>query len=335
VTENSIKEPGSWQTQGTGRVATPVWSRQTVSDPRSPRLAVCRSTPAGHPPTNRFARAMALQLGSTPLVKPMRSTQESGSAPSTDCPRHETRILIVDDCTLFRETLAAVLTADDAVATSVAWDLRSLRAAFEDCMPKIVLLSTSTRDSAALLHATIDSTPDAKVIAVGVSEDDEPTIVACAEAGVTGYHLRSESLDDLLQLIRKVTHGESACSPRVAPILLRRLSMLAAERQPGPKELVLTAREIEILRMLEMGLSNRDIADQLCIALHTVKNHVHSVLGKLGVSTRAQAVAFARSLQCSEVHAEGSRHGTGPKMAPTVHIRPGRTGLIVDQCDAS
>jgi DNA-binding NarL/FixJ family response regulator len=203
--------------------------------------------------------------------------------------------LIVDDCTLYRENLAAVLAANDRAAPRVAWDLPSLRSALEECTPDVVLLSMSTRDSAVLLRTTIASDPVAKVIAVGVSEDDESTIVACAEAGVTGYHLRSESLNDLLLLLRKVARGESACSPRVAAILLQRLSTLAAERKPGAEELVLTAREIQILRMLEMGLSNRDIADQLCIALHTVKNHVHSVLGKLGVSTRAQAVAASRT----------------------------------------
>ena len=80
-------------------------------------------------------------------------------------------------------------------------------------------------------------------------------------------------------------------------MLLRRLSALAARPQPEAKELVLTARQAQILRMLEMGLSNRDIADQLRIAIHTVKNHVHSVLTKLGVSTRAEAAALARTVR--------------------------------------
>lgn len=62
------------------------------------------------------------------------------------------------------------------------------------------------------------------------------------------------------------------------------------------KELVLTAREIQILRMLELGLANQEIADKLCIAVHTVKNHVHNLLTKLGVSTRAQAAALGRTM---------------------------------------
>lgn len=251
------------------------------------------------PSTNGFASATASLPGSIAALNPVGGSRDPAlgwEANSSERRRHDTRILIVDDCTLYRENLAAVLAANDRAAPRVAWDLPSLRSALEECTPDVVLLSMSTRDSAVLLRTTIASDPVAKVIAVGVSEDDESTIVACAEAGVTGYHLRSESLNDLLLLLRKVARGESACSPRVAAILLQRLSTLAAERKPGAEELVLTAREIQILRMLEMGLSNRDIADQLCIALHTVKNHVHSVLGKLGVRTRAQAVAVSRSL---------------------------------------
>ncbi len=243
-------------------------------------------------------------LDSEPQSNPVerQDVPERGwGAPPNDRQVGVLEVLIVDDCTLYRENLAAVLATSDAVATSLAWDLMSLRAALGASAPDIVLLSVTTKNNAVLLRTTIASKPDARVIAVGVSEDDESTIVACAEAGVTGYHLRSESLDDLLALICKVARGDCACPPRVATILLRRLSMLAAIREPAAEALVLTAREIQILRMLEMGLSNRDIADQLCIALHTVKNHVHSVLGKLRVGTRAQAAAVSRSIQCTGV----------------------------------
>ncbi len=252
--------------------------------------------------TNGFHGATALPHGITALEPVVSPGQASGlHAVPRERRRGETRILIVDDCTLYRENLASVLGANRAVAPCVAWDLPSLQTALEEGTPHIVLLSTSTKDAAALLKTIVANSPDAKVIAMGVSENDETTIVACAEAGVTGYHLRSESFEDLLMMIRNIRHADTGCSPRVGAILLRRLSMLAAERQPEPEELVLTAREIQILRMLEKGLSNRDIADQLCIALHTVKNHVHSLLGKLGVSSRAQAVAVSHSMQYSMV----------------------------------
>jgi DNA-binding NarL/FixJ family response regulator len=176
--------------------------------------------------------------------------------------------------------------------------------AIEIMKPRVILLNMATRDSTMLLRHALKLSPTARVIVMGMSEDDESEIVACAEAGVAGYHLRNESLGDLLVLIRQVAAGESLCSPRVSAILLRRLSALASQRQLAQKELVLTRREAQILKMLELGLSNRDIAEQLCIAVHTVKNHVHSVLTKLGVSTRAQAVALAHTIRYTESESE-------------------------------
>lgn len=206
------------------------------------------------------------------------------------------RILILNDCAMFRDYLVAVLASYGADSPGVAWDLVSLIAAFEATQPRIILLDSRTRDSTMLLRQAMKLSPHIRLVVLGVSEDDEAEIVAYAEAGVAGYHLRSESLEDLLVLIHKVAAGGSLCSPRVSAILLRRLSALASQGRPAAKELVLTSREIQILRMLEMGLTNRDIAEQLRIAVHTVKNHVHSLLTKLGVSTRAQAAARARAI---------------------------------------
>ncbi|WP_236950302.1 response regulator transcription factor [Mycobacterium sp. MS1601] len=143
----------------------------------------------------------------------------------------------------------------------------------------------------------MDINPELRVIAIGASEADESDILACAEAGVAGYHMRSDSLGDLIVLIHDVAAGISSCPPVVSAMLLRRLSSLAAQSKTSERELVLTAREIQILRMIEMGRSNRDIADDLDIAVHTVKNHVHNLLTKLGVSTRAEAAALSRTIR--------------------------------------
>jgi DNA-binding NarL/FixJ family response regulator len=212
----------------------------------------------------------------------------------------DTRVLIVDDSTLYRDYLAGVIAAHGVVSPGVAWDLPSLILAIENTKPQVILLNMATRDSAMLLRQALKLSPTVRVVALDLSEDDESEIVACAEAGVAGYHLRTESLGDLLVLIRKVAAGESLCSPRVSAILLRRLSALASQRQAADTELVLTAREAQILKMLELGLSNRDIAEKLCIAVHTVKNHMHSLLSKLGVRTRAQAAALSRTIRYTE-----------------------------------
>jgi DNA-binding NarL/FixJ family response regulator len=230
----------------------------------------------------------------------MGSTELAWEGTEEQDPLRDESILIVDDCTLYRENLAATFALHGTAAPSVAWDLPSLVTALEDTTPSIVLLNIATRGSALLLRAAVEISPNVRMIVLGASEDDESEIVACAEAGVAGYHMRTESLDDLLVLMRKVAAGKSFCSPRVSAILLRRVSALASQRPPAASELVLTAREAQILRMLELGLSNQDIATQLCIAVHTVKNHVHSLLTKLGVSTRAEAAAQSRTIRYTE-----------------------------------
>ncbi|KWX60703.1 two-component system response regulator [Mycobacterium sp. NAZ190054] len=227
-------------------------------------------------------------------------------APARDehLPLSESRVLIIDDCTLNRENLAAAFSSSGAGTVSVAWDLPSLFTALTTTPPGLVLLNINTRDSVVLLHAVFEVNPRTRVIVLGMADDDDDGIIACAEAGVAGYHLRNESLDDLLTVMGRVAQGEMLCSPKVSAILLRRLSSLASQREPAAKELVLTAREVQILRMLELGLSNRDIADRLCIAVHTVKNHVHSVLTKLGVTNRAEAAARFRTVRFTETDSE-------------------------------
>lgn len=225
------------------------------------------------------------------------STASDGSdTPSTD-PLCGIRVLVVDDCTLHREGLAALMATNGAPDVSVAWDLPTVTAAVRDKPVNVVLLNVSTLDGVILLRAVQDIAPYVRVIMVGVSEEDDHGIVACAEAGAAGYHTRNESIEELISLISRLVAGESVCSPRVSAVLLRRLSTLAAKRPLVPDDLMLTTREVEILELLEHGLSNRDIAEHLCIAVHTVKNHVHSLLTKLGVSTRGQAAALAHTVR--------------------------------------
>lgn len=256
----------------------------------------------GNPPHDMSDRRLPSSTidvtdGSHLLLDDVGRSELTWTADKQGLPR-DTRVLIIDDSRLYREYLAGVVAANGGPRPGVAWDLQTLIRAVGQSNPRVIILNTATRDSALLLRQALSMTPSARVVVLGLSEDDESEIVACAEAGVAGYHLRNESLEDLLALIRKVAAGESICSPKISAILLRRLSSLASQRQGGTEELVLTAREAQILKMLELGRSNKDIADELCIAVHTVKNHVHSLLTKLGVSSRAQAAARSRDFRC-------------------------------------
>jgi DNA-binding NarL/FixJ family response regulator len=84
------------------------------------------------------------------------------------------------------------------------------------------------------------------------------------------------------------------CSPRMAATLLRRVNTAAAERRPDRRRAQLTSRQLEIMALIEEGLTNKEIARRLCIELPTVKNHLHAIFARLDVSRRAEAVTRAR-----------------------------------------
>jgi DNA-binding NarL/FixJ family response regulator len=207
---------------------------------------------------------------------------------------HGWSLLIIDDCCLYREGLASIIKREPDVADIVcAHDWPSILSSLQQDVPDLVLVNLASVDSHALISGVRDVSPSSLIIAIGV-EDAEHEIVACAEAGVAGYLLRSEPFSCLMQLIRRVIAGEAVCSPRMTAAVMRRLADLAGERRRIP---VLTERENQILRLLDSGLSNQQIADQLCIEVRTVKNHLHNLFGKLGVSRRGEAVAAFRSLR--------------------------------------
>lgn len=200
------------------------------------------------------------------------------------------RLLLVDDCRLRRDSVSEFFSRN-ATEVSRAWNMRSLCEEIDASDPEVILVNMATYGAESLLLCSTQLRNPSKVVAFGLSEDDEETVVLCVEAGVGGYHLRSESLDQLLAFVRKVCNGEPACSLLLSSILLRRMSE-SASRRAVVNDSLLTAREAEVLTLLSMGLSNREIAGRLFIAIHTVKNHVHNLLTKLGVRSRAEAVAL-------------------------------------------
>jgi len=204
-------------------------------------------------------------------------------------------LLVVDDSVMYREGLAAILAGEwGASAVRTAADLASMTMAIDRQAPKLILLNLASADSRALLVAAREASPASRVVVIGVREDDVDEIIACADLGVAGYHLRSEPVERLLKLIVAVDAGESLCSPRVAAIIMARLSTLAASQVPTTRVVDLTPREVQILSLVDLGLSNKEIADRLRIEVHTVKHHVHNVLTKCGVRRRAEAAAILR-----------------------------------------
>jgi DNA-binding NarL/FixJ family response regulator len=161
--------------------------------------------------------------------------------------------------------------------------------------PDVVLISLDAPAKLALelTKQVARDLPRVKVLILGLLEEEE--ILECVEAGAHGYVLKQESLEDLGRAIEGAMRGETLCSPRIAHTLFSRLAQLA-QHPPGGEDgepLALTARQLEILRLIAQGLSNKQIANRLMLSLHTVKNHVHSILECLNVPDRAQAVEYA------------------------------------------
>ena len=222
------------------------------------------------------------------------SSPEPSSADHIEPLGGSTRILVVDDCRLRREYLADEL-AGSGFAVTESWDLDSFRAALEQRTPEVLVIDAGTSDSKRILEQSVEAGLASRVVVFGLTPDDEDTIVSLAASGVSGYHLRSDSLEDLLTFIGRVSAGDPGCSSGVSAILLRRLSRIAAERQGSSDIAVLTSRERDVLNLLELGLSNREISARLHIATHTVKKHVHNVLKKVGAKSRSEAAAIGLS----------------------------------------
>jgi two-component system, NarL family, nitrate/nitrite response regulator NarL len=204
------------------------------------------------------------------------------------------RVFIVARIRLYREGLAALLPRRDEitlVGTAESWaacadELRALE-------PDVVLVDMAVADGSSAIREIVNGTDGVKVVALAVSESEQE-VVAYAEAGVSGYVTRGESIDDLVAAVESAACGQVTCSPRVAAALLRRVTALS---NPSPVETDsrLTRREAEVAALLDNGLSNKEIAHRLCIELATVKNHVHSILEKLELHSRFEVAQRAAS----------------------------------------
>jgi two-component system nitrate/nitrite response regulator NarL len=204
-------------------------------------------------------------------------------------------LFIVTDVKLYREGLTQALEqADSFRVVGAASRIAQLDADMRTRERAVLLFDVQTPDEGAILEAVLTANPNMRAVAVGVTEN-EPEIIAWTEAGASGYVTRDGSVAELIATIEAVARDEFTCPPRITAALMHRVAMLATEqhliRRPQAR---LSGRELEILYLLEDGLSNQEIAHRLFIALATVKNHVHNILDKLHLRTRAEAAAWAR-----------------------------------------
>jgi DNA-binding NarL/FixJ family response regulator len=200
------------------------------------------------------------------------------------------RIVVLSDVCLYREGLARLLEGEPdfgsvSTAATVEEGLRMLTGAPAD----VVLLDLGLPEALHGARALATRFPGLRLVALGL-QDDQGDLLACAEAGILGFVSRSGSRADLVEAIRCAGTGELACSKRVAGALIRRVASLAGSGSASP----LTPRQAQIVRLVDEGLSNKEIAARLHISTATARNHVHVILGKLGARSRTEAAAVAR-----------------------------------------
>jgi DNA-binding NarL/FixJ family response regulator len=205
-------------------------------------------------------------------------------------------LLILHHNRLFRESLTAVL--GDSISRVISMgDVRELDTSGIESRADIVLLDLCLANRDGFKAHLRSLYPDAKLIVLGIQEE-EADILACFEKiGAAAYLLEDASLEELVTCLKAVMQGEVHCSPRATAFLVSRLNkcgMEAAYSWADGKLNTLTPREREIVRLIETGLSNKDIAKRLFIEVQTVKNHVHNILGKLKVQGRRQAALYSR-----------------------------------------
>jgi len=201
------------------------------------------------------------------------------------------KVMVVSSVLLYREGLAASLSADGRMEVVGVTDPAHAALEALACTPEAVLLDATGEGALAMARQLKRLDGEIVLVGFGIS-DSAAAAVACAEAGLAGFIDENGSIDALVNATISALHGEFRCSPRVTAILCERLATLAnGDATRAATAASLTPRELEVASLVSEGLSNKEIALGLRIGPATVKNHVHNILDKLGVRRRAAIAA--------------------------------------------
>ena len=205
------------------------------------------------------------------------------------------RILIADDHAFVREGTRRILeqepdlevvaeAGDGEEAVKLACDLKPDVALLDVAMPRIDGIEATRRIKAQC--------PAVAVLVLSAYDDDQ-FIFGLLEAGAAGYLLKSVRGQEIVDAIRAVHAGESVLHPSVARKVLNRFAGVSGKPRERKSLDLLTEREMDVLKLVTKGLSNKDIADGLCLSVRTVQGHLANIFNKLRVSSRTEAVVHA------------------------------------------
>ena len=207
-------------------------------------------------------------------------------------------LMIVSDHQLFRECLNSVLADRDGLTVIASFaNTKDLLNQVKPIPPDVVLIDISLANGEALgmINQFKTDFPRIKIIVFGLTEPTSD-ILPFIEIGASGFIMKQASLEDLVLTIHLVYRGEVVCPPQIAYVMFSQVAGLSRKnrRVQTPSFENLTQREMTILWLIADGLTNKQIAKQLCLSVHTVKNHVHNILEKLNVRSRFQAINHAK-----------------------------------------
>ncbi len=205
------------------------------------------------------------------------------------------RVLIADDHTLFREGLRQLLELErDLEVVGEACDGIEAVSKARDLLPDVVLMDINMPvvGGVTAIGQILEERPDVGIIVLTMLRQDQYVFEAM-RAGARGYLLKDAKPTDLVFAIRMVARGASLVDPRMTTTVLKEFRRLASQVEPDQGVGGLTPKELEILKLLAMGMSNKEIGRQLCLAEKTVKNYLSTIFQKLQINDRVQAAIYA------------------------------------------
>jgi DNA-binding NarL/FixJ family response regulator len=202
------------------------------------------------------------------------------------------RILVADDHSLFRDGLVSLLEAAGFEVAGQAGDGAAAAQLASELLPDLVLLDITMpiMNGIQALKAIKSKQPQLQVVMLTVS-DEEDDLLEAIQSGADGYLLKSLSAEEFVKMLRGIQVGEAAIGGKMAGHLIRQFHH--GRRDAPDPSLLLTTRELSILRLVAAGLPNKGVAQELCISENTVKYHMKHILQKLDARNRTEAVTQA------------------------------------------